>query len=459
MRAIQAQEFGGPEVLKPVELDPPEPAAGEAVVAVHAVDVLGLDIAIRSGDAAEFFGIEPPYVPGDGVAGTVVAAGNDVDRQLVGRRVVTTTGTQGACAERVAVPAEDLVTVPDGLGLTAAAALVHDGRTALALIEAAAVRSGERVLVVPSGSGLGLMLVQLARLAGGTVIAAARGTEQLAAATVAGAARVVDAASSDWTVQLGEPVNVVLDGVGDAIGRAAFELVASGGRYLSYSGEPGPEPDEARRRGVTPFGTEVVHLGSSGATPRLTERVLGEAAAGRIRPVVGPIFPLEGAAEAHTAFEGGGLVGRTLITVAEVDAMADHDELIGLVERFGWGFAAADAELLTALWAGDEDSPGSEPARCGPTARSRGTTGRRSATSGAWTVRESPICRSRPQEIADAPSSGSASRDEKQRTTSVSKWTSGSRPSRDDTTTAGHSSTTTSPRPVPREETDDHEMK
>ncbi|WP_338598517.1 zinc-binding dehydrogenase [Saccharopolyspora sp. SCSIO 74807] len=199
------------------------------------------------------------------------------------------------------------------------------------------------------------MLVQLARLAGGTVIAAARGTEQLAAATVAGAARVVDAASSDWTVQLGEPVNVVLDGVGDALGRAAFELVASGGRYLSYSGEPGPEPDEARRRGVTPFGTEVVHLGSSGATPRLTERVLGEAAAGRIRPVVGPIFPLEGVAGAHTAFEGGGLVGRTLITVAEVDAMDDHGELIGLVERFGRGFAAADAELLTALWAGDED--------------------------------------------------------------------------------------------------------
>ncbi|SDQ28656.1 zinc-binding dehydrogenase [Actinopolyspora saharensis] len=355
MRAVQAQEFGGPEVLKRVELDPPEPAVGAAVVAVHAVDVLGLDIAIRSGDAAESFGVAPPYVPGDGVAGTVVAVGDGVDRQLVGRRVVTTTGTQGAYAERVAVSAEDLVTVPDGLRLAAAAALVHDGRTALALIEAAAIRPGERVLVVPAGSGLGLMLVQLARLAGGTVVAAARGAEQLAAATAAGATRVVDAASSDWTVQLGESVDVVLDGVGEATGCAAFEVIASGGRYLSYSGKPGPEPDEARRRDVTLFGTEVVHLGSSGATRRLTERVLGEAAAGRVRPVIGSIFPLEDAAEAHAAFERGGLVGRTLITAAEVDAMAGHDELIGLVERFSQGFAAADAELLTGLWAGDEE--------------------------------------------------------------------------------------------------------
>ncbi|GAA4859181.1 zinc-binding dehydrogenase [Saccharopolyspora cebuensis] len=349
MRAIQAQEFGGPEVLKPVELAPPEPAAGTAVVAVHAADVLGLDVAIRRGAAAELFGVVPPYVPGDGVAGTVVAAGDGVDRRWIGRRVVSTTGARGACAERVAVPAEDLVAVPDGLDLTAAAALVHDGRTALALIEAAAVRPGERVLVVPAGSGLGLVLVQLARLAGGTVIAAARGAEQLAAATAAGATRVVDAASSDWTDQLGGPVDVVLDGVGGATGRAAFEAVASGGRHLGYSGEPGPDPDEARRRGVTPFGTEVVHLGSSGATRGLTERVLDEAAAGRIRPVIGPVFPLEGAAEAHAAFERGGLVGRALIAV---EATAG---LIGLVERFGQGFAAADAELLTGLWAADED--------------------------------------------------------------------------------------------------------
>ncbi|MBE9372882.1 zinc-binding dehydrogenase [Saccharopolyspora sp. HNM0983] len=355
MRAVQAQEFGGPEVLKPVELTSPEPEVGAAVVAVHAVDVLGLDITIRRGDGPELFGTVAPYVPGDGVAGTVVAVGDGVDRQWVGRRVVTTTGTHGASAERVGVPAEDLVPVPGGLGLTAAAALVHDGRTALALIEAAAVRPGERVLVVPSGSGLGLMLVQLARLAGGTVVAAARGTEQRAAATAAGAAGILDTASSDWTVPLGAPVDVVLDGVGGATGHAAFEVVASGGRYLGYSGQPGPDPDEARRRGVALFGTEVVHLGSSGATRRLTERVLSEAAAGRVRPVIGPVFPLESAAEAHAAFERGGLVGRPLIRVDHADTAAGHDELIGLVERFRQGFAAADAELLTGLWADDAD--------------------------------------------------------------------------------------------------------
>lgn len=211
------------------------------------------------------------------------------------------------------------------------------------------------MLVVPAGSGLGLMLVQLARLAGGTVFAAARGTEQLAAATAAGATRVVDAASSDWAVELGEPVDVVLDGVGGDIGHAAFEVVAGGGRYLGYSGDPGPEPGEARRRGVTLFGTAVVHLGSSGATRRLTERILGAAAAGRVRPVIGPIFPLEAVAEAHAAFERGGLVGRTLIKVDEADAVAGYDELVGLVRRFSQGFAGADAELLAGLWGDDED--------------------------------------------------------------------------------------------------------
>ncbi|WP_346268259.1 zinc-binding dehydrogenase [Streptomyces sp. SCUT-3] len=109
---------------------------------------------------------------------------------------------------------------------------------------------------------------------------------------------------------------MVLDGVGGETGRAAFEVTASGGRFSAH-GAPGGgftavDPDEAERRGVTVTGIEQVQFAQPDAR-RLVERALAEAAAGRIRPLVGQTFPLERAAEAHAVMEARGAVGKTLL--------------------------------------------------------------------------------------------------------------------------------------------------
>jgi NADPH2:quinone reductase len=120
---------------------------GRRSSAVEVADVLTLDAALRAGDGTDFFDLRPPYVPGGGIAGRVLATGHAEDAGWIGRRVVARLGQHGACAERAVAPVETLVEIPDGLGSVDAAALVHDGLTARGLLEAAAVRPGERVLV------------------------------------------------------------------------------------------------------------------------------------------------------------------------------------------------------------------------------------------------------------------------------------------------------------------------
>lgn len=146
MRVIQVAQFGGPEVLTPGEAPDPVAGPGEAVIAVSAADVLFLDTQIRSGSAGGYFAVKPPYVPGGGVAGRVVSVGPGVDPGWTGRRVVTRTGGpggQGGYAQMAMAPVDGLVQVPDSLGLSEAAALLHDGPTALGLAGKARLEPGD----------------------------------------------------------------------------------------------------------------------------------------------------------------------------------------------------------------------------------------------------------------------------------------------------------------------------
>jgi NADPH2:quinone reductase len=171
------------------------PGTGQAVIRVEAADVLLFDAMIRSGAAAGFVSLRPPYVPGNGVAGRVISVGDGVDAGWAGRRVVAHTGGYGgsdAYAEQAAVPAEALVPVPDGLGLREAAALLHDGATALGLAESTGISAGDRVLVVGAAGGLGILLLQLARAAGARAVGAARGKRKLDLILEMGASAAVD---------------------------------------------------------------------------------------------------------------------------------------------------------------------------------------------------------------------------------------------------------------------------
>lgn len=205
MRVARATGFGGPEVL--VTADVPEPVAGpgQVVVEVAAADTIFLDTQLRSGWGGEYFTLEPPYVPGGGVAGTVRAVGAGADAAAwLGRRVAASIGFTGGYAERAVTGVESLAAVPDGLALTDAAALVHDGVTATALLDLTEPKPGETVLVVGASGGMGTLLVQLAKAAGARVVGTARGGRKTALVRELGADAVIDAGAPDWVARARE---------------------------------------------------------------------------------------------------------------------------------------------------------------------------------------------------------------------------------------------------------------
>jgi NADPH:quinone reductase len=287
---------------------------------------------IRSGRFAEAFPVRPPYVPGNGVAGRVVAVGEDVDPGWIGQRVAAHTGAHGGSggyAEQAVVPAERLVPVPGGLDLRQAAALLHDGATALGLMAGTGARADEWVLVLGAAGGMGLLLTQLARASGARVIGAARaagmprGSEKLNVIADAGAEVVVDYSEPGWTERVveatsGNGPDVVFDGVGGQLSQEAFGIVAKDGRFSAH-GAPGGgfaqiDPDEAARKQVHVRGIEQV-LYSPGEHERRISQAFSAAAAGRLTPVIGQDFPLEQAAEAHAALAARSVIGKTLLTV------------------------------------------------------------------------------------------------------------------------------------------------
>jgi len=318
MRAVWLKEFGGPEVLVAGEATEPVAGSGQVLIEVALANITFVETQFR---ASGFGPYKPelPMIPGNGVGGVVASVGAGVDQAIAGKRVVSSTGGSGGYAERVAVDAGGLFEVPDDLALDSAVALLADGRTAIWLMRAAGVHERDRVLVEAAAGGVGTLLVQLARRAGATVIAAAGGPRKVALARELGADVAVDYREPGWTERARAAaggVDVVFDGVGGAIGRSAFELIERGGRMLSFglaSGEWASVSEEAAAE------REVTIVRPPPPTPQetraFTERALVEAAAGRLRPVIGQRFPLERAADAHAAIESRGTVGKTLLEV------------------------------------------------------------------------------------------------------------------------------------------------
>jgi NADPH2:quinone reductase len=311
MRAVWLREFGGPEVLVPGDAPDPVPGPGQVLVEVAFANTTFVETQFRAGGRGPFRA-SPPLIPGNGVGGVISAVGAGVDPRLAGQRVVTSTGGSGGYAERVAVDAAGVFRVPAELSLDAAVALLADGRTATGLVRATGVAPGDRVLVEAAAGGVGGLLVQLAKTAGASVIGAAGGPAKVA--RVVGADSVVDYSQAEWTSSVG-PVDVVFDGVGGAIGTAAFALLRRGGRMAMYGLAGGTwaevSEEDAAARGVS----LVRSFGGPAEMRAFTESALAEAAAGRLVPVIGQRFPLEKAADAHAAIESRATVGKTLLVV------------------------------------------------------------------------------------------------------------------------------------------------
>jgi NADPH2:quinone reductase len=181
MRAVWLREFGGPEVLTIGEAPDPVAGPGQVVVDVEYANITFVETQFRASGKGPFT-VTLPMVPGNGVGGVVAAVGDEVGTDLLGTRVVTSTGGSGGYAERVAVDAAALFRVPEEVTLDVAVALLADGRTATMMTRAADIRPGDRVLVEAAAGGVGSLIVQLAKAAGAQVVAAAGGARKVAVA-------------------------------------------------------------------------------------------------------------------------------------------------------------------------------------------------------------------------------------------------------------------------------------
>ncbi|MHA6764200.1 zinc-binding dehydrogenase [Streptacidiphilus sp. PAMC 29251] len=327
MRAIVVREFGGPEQLRWEEVPDPVPGPGEVLVEVEAAGVQFIETQIRAGSMQ---GVSPaapaglPWTPGREVAGVVRAVGAGTDPELVGRRVAGQTATQGGYAELAVLVAAMAHPLPDQLSSTDAVALLGTGRTAVGLIETAGIGKGDTVLIESAAGAVGAQVIQLARAAGAErIIGLARGEEKLKLVRELGADAAVDYTAEDWPAQVRaaapDGVTVVLDAVGGEIAGQAFELLAPGGRFVTFGFASGVrtvlDPAVVAERGIlTPayFGPPTGPR-SPQEQLRQTREALAAAADGRLKPLVGQSFPLADAAAAHEAISARATVGKTVL--------------------------------------------------------------------------------------------------------------------------------------------------
>ncbi len=326
MRVINVARFGGPEVLVPESAPDPRAGPGELVVATEVSDVMFVDTMVRAGRGVDIFPIRPPYVPGNGVGGPVVSVGEGVDVDWLGRRVIAHTGGPGGTggyAERAVVRLLDVVAVPDGLDLFAAAAVIHDGPTAVRVTKLVDAQRGEWVLVLGAAGGMGLLLVQLLSSQGARVIGVARGHTKLGAVEKAGAEVVVDYGRPGWTSQVlaatgGCRPDVVLDGVGGQLGQQAYGIIIDGGRFSAHGAPSGSfteiDLEVARRRNVRVTGLADLQI-QPGERAGLARELLPQLLSGHVRPLIGQTLPLEHAADAHRALASRTAIGKTLLEV------------------------------------------------------------------------------------------------------------------------------------------------
>lgn len=318
MRTVEIARYGGPEVLQVRTAPDPEPGPRQVLIGVGVVEVLFLDTQLRQGWGEDFFPMRPPWVPGTGVAGSVLEVGEGVDAGWVGTPVVARTGNEGAYAGCVVVDVAEAAPVPDGLDPAVATAALHDGPLALDRLEQAALRPGQRVLITAAAGSVGQWLVPLAKEAGAVVVGAAGGATKTAAVAELGADVVLDYRHDGFQAELAGagPFDAVFDGVGGEIGRGALARTADGGTFFGYGAASGDfaalDGAESADRGVRVVGLEPM---SDETWRRHTRGGLDLLAAGTVRPVIGQRVALERAADAHAAIARREVVGKSVLEV------------------------------------------------------------------------------------------------------------------------------------------------
>jgi NADPH2:quinone reductase len=325
MHAIRQHEFGPAENLRYEVVPEPVPGADQVRVDVEAAGVHLIDTRIRAGEAGGPYPLpDLPMTPGREVAGRVGAVGPGVDEAWIGRRVVAHLGmASGGYAERAVADVSSLHEIPDDLAPETAVAAIGTGRTAQGILEVAELTAKDVAMVTAAAGGLGALLVQAVRQAGGDVVGLAGGADKVGTVRRQGATAAVDYRRPGWPdrvrAALGDrQPTVLLDGVGGDAGRAAFDLLGPGGRAVLFGSSSGSPLEftssDLYARGLSAsFAIGPRMLQRPGGLRELETRALDEAAAGRLVPLVGRTFPLADAAAAHRALETRATTGKVVL--------------------------------------------------------------------------------------------------------------------------------------------------
>ncbi|MEV7598681.1 NADP-dependent oxidoreductase [Kitasatospora sp. NPDC089797] len=307
MRAIVQQEFGGPEVMQPAEVERPEPLGGEVLVRVKAAGVNPVDVGVRAG-LYRVLG-EPPFTLGWDVSGVVEATGPGA-RYRVGDEVYGMPffpRAAGAYAEYVAAPSRQLARKPATLDHTEAAALPLAALTAWqGLVDLAKVGAGDRVLVHRAAGGVGHLAVQIAKARGAYVIALASEPKH-AFLKELGADEVIDYRTTDYT-EAARDLDIVFDSSSEGV--KALEVLKPGGTLVSIMEHGDRElaaAIEAAGRRFAGVSVEPDYASLEAIAALVDE--------GRIRPHVAAAFPLDEAGRAHELVGSGTVQGKVVLTV------------------------------------------------------------------------------------------------------------------------------------------------
>jgi putative PIG3 family NAD(P)H quinone oxidoreductase len=325
MRAIDPATPGGPEVLVVVERPVPVPGEGEVLIRVAAAGINRPEILQRMGGYPP-----PPGAPsilGLEVAGTIVAVGEGVEREMVGQPVCALVAG-GGYAEYAVAPYGQCLPVPEALTMVEAAAMPETLFTVWTnLFERGYAAEGDTVLVHGGTSGIGTMAIALCSLYGITIIVTAGSDEKCARAKAVGANHAINYKTHDFVAEVktitgGAGCAVVLDMVGGDYVPRNMQCLADDGRHVSIAVQGGAMATipvfEIMRRRLTLSGSTLRPRSvafKTAVADELARNVWPYVAEGKLKPVIDTVFPLAEAPDAHRRMESGDHVGKIVLTI------------------------------------------------------------------------------------------------------------------------------------------------
>jgi NADPH2:quinone reductase len=325
MRALLCKEYGLPDKLVlATDIEPLEAGAGQVVIDIKAAGLNFPDVLIIQGKYQ--FQPEMPFSPGGECAGVVSAVGEGVERYKVGDKVIAMTG-HGCFRDEIAVDQNAVMPMPEGLDFKQAAGVAMTYFTSYhALKQRAQLKKGETLLVLGAAGGVGSTAVELGKLMGARVIAAASSEEKLALCRELGADETVNYSEQDLKTAIkeltgGKGVDVVYDPVGGDYAEPALRGMAWNGRYLVIGFASGPIPqiplNLALLKGCSIVGVfwgrfiaeePEVHLQN-------IKELWGLFAEGKLKPAINDVFPLEEYEQAYAVMTGRLARGKVILTM------------------------------------------------------------------------------------------------------------------------------------------------